>query len=1090
MLVDSLTESFTGGGTFDFDAAMAGLGDVALNADFGAIRLDASDVITAVGELAPPEMQSLLETVGRIGADAGAGVDGLVSVEALLAPLRQLLDPISQVRNGVDLSIDAPEVGIAALAGRVDAALALVDGPLEPIVELLRGVLPDLDIADTVGDLTGWIGGAIGLVQLLGGLLAVDTVAVKLEAHANVVAAMLNRPLAEADATEVIRRSASDLAARITDVDPVDTPAVDAVLFDIAAFVGAVRNMEQSWSEGLGLGEAALVGLDASGCAVQFAAALAVLDETRLAAVAGLAASVRNALEPVLAIELPTPKASLDAAFAEVLELIAPLRDAITGLDTSRLTDTVTGALSEVTEPIAAVVGTLDDTAAAIGAGLRSVADLVDSIDLSPLTATLRDALAPVTEALDAVERAIADAQDAIEAVAAAIERELDVVAGEVGEVAAAITGALGAVSDRLAAIDFAEIQAAIESGLGAVASKLASAQLSPYFDAANSVIDTTADTIDAVPFGLLPTDVQQEIVDLSRPVKEIDFDAIATSLRAELAEIVEALDATVLDEIDAAYQEVVAFLRGVDPAAAIAEFEAGPFAELRATVDGLDPEVLLAEVDAALAPIRDLLDGIDLRDAILTPLAGVFDDIRAQLDALDPVVLLADAVGEVDTFREQIVVDIHLDEWATTISDSRGRIVDTLGRLDLGALAAVAASGAIGNARADRDDGPGAIGQIVSALVQATGLAADAASWTSVKHWFVDAVARASLRERLVRSAELVAAMELTVGELDPAPAVSAAQTAHRALLQAVRSQATTSRIRLEGEALLVDNAPAEVLAPLIDNHARYHARLGVDARLLATLSTSGTSQVDAVADGLVDALLPITGLSTWLRELLARFGVVDIHRPLPELLSDVLDTFGPDRVFGLVSELVDALRSKIIEAVDGLLQPVNDMVATVDAAVALIDLGPIVEELSGIHAGVVALIDATDPTVLIGPLLDDADAVIARVSDFDPLAPVRDIIDDLRETIDELFDTVTPSVVFAPAIDIFDTILALAEGLDVRGLLGPILDALAELGLQLDAGISETAVALARLQDALPDRVEAAAASVSGSVSGGLSL
>lgn len=1090
MLVDSLTASFTGGGTFDFEAAMSELGTAATSADFGTVRFDATGVLGAVADLAPPDVQALIDTVGQISTDAGAGVGDLVSVDTLLDPIRALLDPLSTLGDGFDLSIDAPEVGITALSGRVDAALELVDGPLEPVVELLRSALPDLDLTGAATDLTGWVGGAIGLVQLVGGLLAVDTVATKVHAHSNLVAGMLNRPLVEADAANLIRRSQTDLAARIGGVDPLDTPTVDATIADVADFVAAVRNMEQSWSEGLGLGEAALIGLDAPGCAVRFATALAALDETRLAVVGELATAVRAALEPVLAIELPSPKDSLDATFAELLELTAPLRDAITGLDTARFTETITGALTEVTAPIDAVVSTLDDTASAIGSGLRSVGDLVDAIDLTPLTTGIADALAPITTALDAVEGAVADGQAAIETVAAAIETGLGDVTAAVGGVATSITDALGAVSDRLATIDFAEIQAVIENGLGTVASKLASAELSPYFDAANSAIDTTADVIDAVPFGLLPTDVQQEIVDLSRPVKDIDFAAIATNLRNELAAIVDALDTTVLDEIDAAYQAVVTFLHDIDPGAAIAEFEAGPFAELRATVDSIDPEALLAEVDTALAPIRTLLDGIDLRDAVLTPVADVFADIRAQLDALDPAVLLADAVDEVDRFREQIVDDIRLDDWATTITESRDRIVELLGRVDLGALAAVAASGAITRARNDADDGPGAIGQIVSALVQASGLPADAESWTAVKQWFGDAAARASLGERLSEAAMLVGSTEVTVGQLDPAPAVNAARNAHRALLQAVRSHPDDSRLRLAAEPLLVDNSPAEILAPLVDNHARYHARLAVDARAMSTLASSGTSQVDVIADGLVDALLPVTGLSTWVRDLLGRFGLGDVNRPWPELLSDVLDTFGPDRIFGLVAELVESFRDKVIEVVDALLVPVNDVVGTVETAVGIIDLHPIVDELSGIHAGVVALVDATDPAVLVGPVLDDADAVIARVAGFDPLEPVRAVIDALRATIDELFDTVTPSVVFAPAIEIFDTILALAEGLDVRGLLGPILDALVGLGEQLDVGIEETAVALKRLQDALPDRVEGSAASASGSVSGGLSL
>src|SRR3546814_10168220 len=55
-----------------------------------------------------------------------------------------------------------------------------------------------------------------------------------------------------------------------------------------------------------------------------------------------------------------------------------------------------------------------------------------------------------------------------------------------------------------------------------------------------SDVIDTGAQVIDAVPFGLLPTDVQQEIVDLAKPIKELDLQEVEDTLRAELAAIQE----------------------------------------------------------------------------------------------------------------------------------------------------------------------------------------------------------------------------------------------------------------------------------------------------------------------------------------------------------------------------------------------------------------------------------------------------------------------------------------------------------------------------------------------------------------------
>jgi hypothetical protein len=114
----------------------------------------------------------------------------------------------------------------------------------------------------------------------------------------------------------------------------------------------------------------------------------------------------------------------------------------------------------------------------------------------------------------------------------------------------------------------------------------------------------------------------------------------------------------------------------------------------------------------------------------------------------------------------------------------------------------------------------------------------------------------------------------------------------------------------------------------------------------------------------------------------------------------------------------------------------------------------------------------------------------VVDRLETFDPLAPVRAVIDDLTLTINTTFDTLRPSVIFQEVCDIYDTILELAAGLDVRSLLEPILTALEGIAAQLDIGLEETAEALGRLQAALPGEVSSSSASGSVSISGGISL
>ena len=96
---------------------------------------------------------------------------------------------------------------------------------------------------------------------------------------------VLDATLAAGDATRLGRIVAGDLPNRITAVDLEDTFAVDALLGELRTYAIAVSAVQESWSTGLGFGEAALVGLDVTGCGTQMAIAKAALDESLLPAV-------------------------------------------------------------------------------------------------------------------------------------------------------------------------------------------------------------------------------------------------------------------------------------------------------------------------------------------------------------------------------------------------------------------------------------------------------------------------------------------------------------------------------------------------------------------------------------------------------------------------------------------------------------------------------------------------------------------------------------------------------------------------------------------------------------------------------------
>jgi hypothetical protein len=656
--------------------------------------------------------------------------------------------------------------------------------------------------------------------------------------------------------------------------------------------------------------------------------------------------------------------------------------------------------------------------------------------------------------------------------------------------VAGAVRGALQGVAGIVTAIDFAGLQAQVQAGLGAVVRALDAAQISPYVDGSVDAIGTTTDIVDAVPFGLLPTDVQQEIVDACQPVKALDFSAIATALTAELDGILAALDDDVLTEVDAAYQAVVAFLASIDPRTAIEAFESGPFADFEAEVLALDPSALFAPVSDALAGFRALLAGVDLGRDVLGPLEEGFAVLRDRLVALDPAVLLQPARQEVDAVRADVEATLHLDTWGSAATTARETLAGWLERIDPAALSAVLTDEVGARLAATVPADPNVVGTLVAALAQASGLGADAAGMGEVLAWTGGVDGGAVVRGRLQAVADAVATTRAEVRALDPAPLLAAAAAQHRALVDAVAVHASGSDLRRALEPLLTATRPGDVLAPLAPNRARYVARLDASATLAGVLAAGGHSEIAATTGGLRDALAPLASVVEWARTLLDRLGLVTRGEPLGALLAVWLDELGPHRVVPPLVGLIEALRDGAGDLVTALLDPVESTAAAVQGALGAVDLGPVVDGLTVVHASVLARVDQVSPGALLGPVVGALDDIVAALEAFDPLAPVGDVIATLRSTVEEVFGTLRPSVLFADITTIHDAVVDATRGLDVRGLLDPVLTALDGLAAQLGDGLEEVAAALARLQAALPDRVSDSGLTGSVSVDVGVSL
>jgi hypothetical protein len=225
-------------------------------------------------------------------------------------------------------------------------------------------------------------------------------------------------------------------------------------------------------------------------------------------------------------------------------------------------------------------------------------------------------------------------------------------------------------------------------------------------------------------------------------------------------------------------------------------------------------------------------------------------------------------------------------------------------------------------------------------------------------------------------------------------------------------------------------------------------------------------------------------------LREVLDTVGLDTAGRTFRTVLLDLLAQAGPGGLTPALSELVAAARDKVLEALDVVVASGRTALDAVGGLLDVLDLAPIVAELTALQTQVHDEVAQLTPDALLGDVVSGAEDVITRLRGFDPLAPVRQVIVAAQAAADSVFESARPTIVFAPVVDLHRQVVGIAGGLDVVSLLRPVLDALDGIAAQLDAGLDETGDALKGLQDALPSEVSSTDLGIGASVDIGVSF
>ena len=1073
----------------DLGALFESLSGKMAGADFGDIHFDASSILTIVERAAPPDIGRVLvlaSTASSVlqsrtgpalpGADLPGSVGQAQNLLAKLASPAALLQP--------DIGSDAA-TGLDALLSHGDAVVSAVQsGPLAALL----GLVPEFPAA-AIGDIGGLLAGAIEALKVLVALGATSAVSTRLLGQAELLAGRLDPAAATAAAARVSRAAVPALPAALAAADPNDGGAVDSLGAQVVTFLDAAAEMQRSWSVGMGFGEAALLGLDIAGGAAALEAARLALTSADLGRVTAMSTAIRGYADPLLQLPLPVPADVARDVIDQALDLVDGLATSVESWDVTAVTTPITRFADLALEPLDEVRQAIEEIAGRITSAIHTLRDLVDQVDLQGVADAIRQALSPVVDTIEAVSQAIDVAQQAITGACTAIENTLSAISSDVRTAAQDVKDALGRVRQALEQVHVADIAAAVRTEIGKVVDALASAQLKPYFDTAIEVIDTGTQVINAVPFSMLPTDVQQDVVDVAKPIKELDLQDVEDTLRGELATIRESLHTDALDAIGEASQAVVDFLASLDPEPPLQELERGPLQDLKQAIDGVDPQALLAPAEEGLQSLRGQLGQINLRDEVLGPLNGLFTPVTGALNDINPGALLAPVEESLASVRTSITDVLALDAIQDQVTSFRTGAQAALARLDPAALVAVL-DDEVSARIAGLPAGPpgGAFGSLLVTLGQASGLDITEPSIADVFAWVGGhADGAAAVRQRLQQTADRVAGVHTAVTGLDPAPVTAAAQGYHRSLVAALANHPADSKLRLALDPLLAATAPTDMLGPLAENHRRYLAALEAGASAARDLAASARSEVTVAASGLSVSLVPLAAFPAKARELLTGLGLHG-DAPLRDLVAELYRIAGPARLLPALTHLVQAGVAKLIALLDAATEPALGAIGRVRGVIDALDVQPVIDELNGLHDQVVGEIEALSPEKLLGGVLDEVDATLAQLAHFDPLAPVKDAIDAAKKAAGSILETARPTVVFADVVTMHHDIVTLAAGLDVKALVEPVLTSLDGLGGQLDDGFGRTGSALQRLQAALPDHVSSSGGPVSGQASGSI--
>lgn len=1050
------------------------------------------------------DLGPLTESVTNAIADMGTVVGDLPVAEDLIGPIRagiEVLDTAlagdleSQVSDAfarMGTEFEALEGGTVLSGLRRLSEQLGEGGEFGAVLSALQEILK---LSGGKGGLTTGFGdivkAVLDLVEAIGAMMTLETMLTEAERLSQVAQAQLPSGRFR-DLEDVCATLVTTAEAALIGLDLADDAAVDGAVNAIAEVRAGAAEMAEALRAGMAFGEATLTYADPERLVARSEAVLEQLRGVVITEIEGAMARLVGLLGPLTEIDVSdAPDMGLDALLTLLEGQVARFASDISGLDMTAITNPLDEGLGTIAGMIEDISTALDDAVVTVETALGEVRDAVAGLPLDQVvnklqevTGVIADVLSTLGDLLGAVQGAIGDGATAAQAAMARAEAAVDAFRAAIEQV----------FQEAKAFVDDLNLDQAIGTvadEIQKISDIIGQADMAPYFGTAQDAIDTTAGVIDKVPFSLLPDEMEQDVVDLVRPIKTADVTAFKDEIKGVL-QIDEDGSFALRDDLENAvsdiqdqFNELVTALEDLNPQQ-LADAINTALDEVRTEVEAVAPSAELRPLTEALDQAKAVVRDLDL-NAVLQPLSDGFDEVLAKIDEFQPSALIAPLDAEVDALRQKFLDLTKLAEWETQLDTSREQALSYVALLDPTQIEEpLRAAFDDAKARLDAGDLPdplAPIGAVVASLLSGSGEALAASTMERVKSWLRGVAAGGDrLTQLATRFADAIAAAKAEVETVDPT-ALAARLQADSARLDAAIAAlpAGPARDRLEAAAAGVDlSADIRLLGP---PHAQFLSFLGRAELLARDLSQKGFGEVDIVSTAIRTALSPLIPLFDAPRDLLKKMGFDRLSEGLTGILSQLFDTASPERLAGILMPIYSAMHGRVVVLLDAFITPLRNMITSLLNIVNIFDLTRLSDALDGIHAAIRDEIAAFHPDTLLAEVKTAFADAQQAVEDFDPLGPVIETLDILKETVIRVLEKLDGDALLAAPIDIFNSVMDLLRALDLNGLLGPLYDRLDAIALQVSEGLDGTVESFEGLQDALPGQI--GSTSISGSIS-----